>query len=219
MIWQWWLLFYCYTSSRKSMEVFPPFLWFIKSLWFISELTSALHSTRIPVYQIDSGNSNSANATKFWICLKPTYACVHFGIFQENKHESSLLTIMEDKVFVGKKAAKIWQLLSNCLIYWDCSSKVSCICHSYVFLIHSAGTYTCIYSYTHVQVCSHFSHSLPLYFLFLVTVFKYAELQKLFFYSLVQNYFLFILISLFKSFSFWYRGILNVVNFFQFFVG
>lgn len=69
----------------------------------MSNLTSALHSTRIPVYQIHSGNSSSANATKLWVCLKPTYACVYFGTFQENQQESSLLTKMEDEVFMEKK--------------------------------------------------------------------------------------------------------------------
>lgn len=46
---------------------------------------------------------SDANATKLWICLKPIYAYVHFGTLKENKQESSLLTKMEDEVFVGKK--------------------------------------------------------------------------------------------------------------------
>lgn len=79
--------------------------------------------------------------------------------------------------------------------------------------------YVPMYPYMHVHVCLHFSHSVLLCFLFLVTVFKYAELQKLFFYSLVQNYFLFRLTSLFKAFRFGYRGVLNLVDFLGVFVG
>lgn len=34
---------------------------------------------------------------KLRICLTPKYAYEHFGTFQENKHESSLLIQMEEE--------------------------------------------------------------------------------------------------------------------------